>query len=919
MRVLTLPNDARPNPNSLLAAAGQEGRGRLKVFLGAAPGVGKTFAMLSGARRLGQAHLDVVVGVAETHGRVETEALLAGLEILPRRNVAYKGTQLSEFDLDGALARRPALLIVDELAHTNADDCRHPKRYLDVEELLNAGIDVWTAVNIQHLESLSDVVSRITGIVVRETVPDTVIDRADEVVVVDVTPAELITRLSEGRIYLPLNAARAANAFFKPGNLTALRELALRRTADRVDDQMVDHLRQNAIEGAWPTAERILVCVGSDPSSERVVRSASRLANGLNAAWIAVTLEKSGHEITDAVALRRVDEAMRLAERLGAETARLAGPDLPEEILRYARRENITQIVIGRSSPTVWARVRGRSLSGMLVRRASDIAIHIVVGERIAKPARRWSWPDRNTLAVGLSAAVGSVAAAVGVGMLATHYLALPNLSMIFLAAVLGCAVTLGQWPAIAAAILSFLAYNFFFIQPLFTFSVATPYEFFALMIFLLVGVVTGGLAGRVRDQSDAARARVRTIQALYDVSRKLSATVSIEDVLWVLVRQTAAAIRGQVVMLLREREGLEAGELTITAAFPPEDSLQPSEWAAARWAFSRTEVAGWRTGTLPNAHFQFHPIRTSSGTVGTIGISPSDRSKALSAEEERAFAALIDQGALAIERAMLVVEARNGEARAERERLQSTLLSSISHDLRTPLSAILGSATSLRDYGSRMEQADRDDLVLTIEEEARRLTRFVANLLDMTRVESGTLALRRDWIDVSDVIAAAVKRARKSFPSRIVETRTVAGDLAVEGDPVLFEQVLFNLLDNADKYAAPGTPTIIAAKAEGGQVVVTIEDEGRGIPPADLERVFEKFMRLGAGDGRPAGTGLGLAIAKGVIEAMGGTIRAESPRLTGHGTLIRIALPVAEPSAAIPLAVEEEQALAGLALHPRR
>ena len=888
--------DTRPDPDSLLAAASREGRGRLKIFLGAAPGVGKTFAMLSNARRLGLAGIDVVVGVVETHGRVETEALLAGLELLPRRTVVYRGTELSEFDLDAALARRPALLIVDELAHTNAEECRHPKRYLDVEELLGAGIDVWTAVNIQHLESLSDVVSRITGVTVRETVPDTVIDKADEVVVVDITPAELITRLSEGRIYLPENARRAAGGFFKPGNLTALRELALRRTADRVDDQMVDHLRQNAIEGAWPTAERILVCVGSDPSSERVVRAASRLASGLNAGWIAVTLERPGLEVTDAVALRRIDEAMRLAERLGAETTRLAGRDLPDEILRFARRENITQIVIGRSSATLWARARGRSLSGMLLRRAADIAIHVVVGETASRPRRRWRWPARTTLAVGLSVAAGSVAIAVGVGLLASRFLALPNLSMIFLAAVLGCAVTVGQWAAIAAAMLSFLAYNFFFIPPLFSFSIATPYEFFALIIFLLVGVTTGGLAGRVRDQSSAASDRVRTIQSLYDVSRKLAGTVSIEDVLWVVVRQAAAAIKGQVMILLRETDGAAPDELAIRSAFPPEDTLQPGEWAAARWAFTRAEAAGWRTGTLPNALYQFQPIRTSAGIVGVVGFAPSDRSRPLSAEDERALAALIDQGALAIERATLVVEARRGEALAERERLQTTLLSSISHDLRTPLASILGSVTSLREFGDRMDQPARDDLVLTIEEEARRLTRFVANLLDMTRVESGTLDLRRDWIEVSDVLTAAVGRARKAFPARGVELAVEQRDALVQGDAVLLEQVVFNLLDNADKYAEPGPATIVRAMAEGRSLVIAVEDQGRGIPPADLERVFEKFTRLSQGDGRPAGTGLGLAIARGVVEAMGGTIRAESPVRNGRGTRLVVQLPLAEP-----------------------
>lgn len=901
---------SRPHPDALLAAAREEGRGRLKIFLGAAPGVGKTYAMLSGAQRLSLAHLDVVVGVVETHGRVETEALLAGLELLPRRLVAYRGTELSEFDLDAALARRPALLIVDELAHSNPEESRHPKRYLDVEELLSAGIDVWTAVNIQHLESLSDVVSRITGVVVRETVPDTVIDKADEVVVVDVTPDELITRLSEGRIYLPENARRAAGGFFKPGNLTALRELALRRTADRVDDQMVDHLRQNAIEGAWPTSERILVCVGSDVSSETVVRAASRLASGLNAAWVAVTLERTGMEVTDEVALRRVDDAMRLAERLGAETSRLAGRDLPDEILRFARRENITQIVIGRSSAGFWARLRGRSLSGMLLRRASDIAVHVVVNADSTKPTRSLQSPDRNALGLGASVAALSVTAAVLVGMFATHFLRFSDPSMIFLAAVLGCAVTVGQWPAITAAILSFLAYNFFFIPPVYTFSIATPHELLALVIFLLVAVLTGGLAGRVRDQSNAARDRVRTTQSLYDVSRKLSATVSIDDVLWVVVRQAAAAIKGQIVILLRDGEAAPgAEELRIRAAFPPEDELQPSEWAAARWAFSRKEAAGWRTGTLPNALYQFHPIRTSSGVIGAVGFAPSDRSKPLSAGDERTLAALIDQGSLAIERAILVIEARRGEAIVERERLQTTLLSSISHDLRTPLASILGAVTSLRDFGDRMSQDDRDDLILTVEEEARRLTRFVTNLLDMTRVESGALNLRRDWIEVTDVLTAAVKRARKAFPARSIETGFAPDLPMVQGDAVLLEQVVFNLLDNADKYAEAGSPTLIHARSESQALVLSVEDEGRGIAPGDLDRIFEKFTRLSRGDGRPAGTGLGLAIAKGTVEAMGGTIRAESPVRWGRGTRIVIALPAASSDTLV--MAEPKQALA--------
>ena len=886
----------RPDPDALLAAANRDARGRLRIFLGAAPGVGKTYAMLSNARRLKLAHLDVVVGLVETHGRIETEALIEGLDVLPRRNIDYHGTTLPEFDLDAALTRRPALMIVDELAHSNPPECRHPKRYQDVAELLDAGIDVWTALNIQHLEGLSDVVSRITGVAVRETVPDIVLDGADEVMVVDITPAELITRLSEGRIYLPETAARAANSFFKPGNLTALRELALRRTAERVDDQMVDHLRRNAVEGAWPTAERLMVCVGGDARSDAVVRAASRLASGLNAPWTAVTLERTGAEITDPETLRRVDETLRLAERLGAETARLAGRDLPDEILRYARRENMTQIVIGRSAAGVWARVRGRALSGALLRRASDIAVHVVVGEAGSSPARRLMWPSRRDLGFRLAVAATWVAAGVAAGHAVAWLLHVPDASMVFLAAVLGCAMTVGQWPAIVAAVLSFGAYNFFFVPPLYTFTVAEPRELLALFTFLLVAVLTGGLAGRVRDQSRAALGRAATVQALYDVSRKLSRVTSLDDVLWIVTRQAAAAVAGQALVLLDDGEPASVGDLAIRAAFPPEDELGAADWAAARWAYRRGEAAGWRTGTLPNAQFRFEPIRTSAGIVGVVGYAPGDRGAPLSASRQRTFEALVDQGTLAIERAHLVREARRSEAAAERERLQTTLLSSLSHDLRTPLSSILGAVTSLRGYGPAMTEADRDDLLLAIEEETRRLARFVSNLLDMTRLEAGVTDLKRDWIDVADVLRAAVMRAEKAFPSRTHAILFQPDLPLVRGDSVLFEQAVFNLLDNADKYSRRGTPTTIKAREQTGDVLVSIADKGCGIPAADLDRVFEKFTRVGDGDGRPAGTGLGLSVARGVIEAMGGTIRAESPLDAGHGTRLLIRLPGAAP-----------------------
>ncbi len=886
--------ETRPDPDALLAAAEAETRGKLKIFLGAAPGVGKTYTMLSNAHQLERDGVDVVIGLVETHGRSETSALLEGLEILPRRKVIYRGHQIEEFDLDAALVRRPALIVVDELAHTNAPESRHPKRYQDVEELLRAGINVWTAVNIQHLESLSDVVSKIVGVAIRETVPDTVIEKASEVVVVDITPAELIQRLKEGKVYVPANALRAADHFFRPGNLTALRELALRRTADRVDDQMVDYLRQNAIEGAWPTAERILVCVGSDaffgscgahgePARQRPERLLGR--------GDARTRRPRNHRRNGAAPHRRDDASRRAA---GCETARLSGRDLPDELLRYARRENITQIVIGRSHAGFWGRLRGHSLSEAIVRRAEDIAVHVVVGQGTDKRPQGWHWemPELAGLTLGLAAAAVSVSCAVLVGKLLTRYLPLPNLSMIFLAAVLVCAVTLGSLAAILAAIISFFAYNFFFIEPLYTFTIAEPHELFALIIFLLVAGLTGGLAGRVREQSDASRKRIATIQALYDISRKLSATASLEDVLYVVAYQAASGINGQALVLLPKE-----GDVEIRAAYPPEDTLGPAEAAAARWAMRHGEVSGWRSGTLPNAQFQFHPMRTPRGIVGVVGIAPQERTP-LSAEDERVLSALLDQAAIAVERIQLADAAVASEAAAERERLRTALLSSISHDLRTPLASIVGSITSLRRYGERMPAEARADLLAAIEEEAERLTRFVSNLLDMTRLETGLLDLRHDIVDLGEVVMRAAVRARRAFPDREIETAVDKGLPLVQGDVVLLEQVLFNLFDNADKYVPKGTPTRVRLTMAGGELVLTVEDEGPGIPFAELQRVFEKFHRLNVGDGRPPGTGLGLAIARGVIDAMGGSIRAESPIKDGHGMRIVIRLPAAKDDA---------------------
>ncbi|WP_413989735.1 ATP-binding protein [Labrys okinawensis] len=884
------PSDKRPDPNALLALAGREGRGRLTVFLGAAPGVGKTYAMLSRARREKDAGVDMVVGIVETHGRSETAALTEGLEILPRRQIDYRGRELDEFDIDAALARRPKLIIVDELAHTNAPDSRHPKRYQDVEELIGAGIDVWTALNIQHLESLVDVVSRITGVTVRESVPDSVIKKADEVIVVDITPAELIQRLEAGKVYLPENAKRAADGFFKPGNLTALRELALRRTTDRVDDQMIAYLRQNAIEGPWETADRLLVCIGPDALSEKVVRTASRLADGLNAHWLVVTVERPGQDAADATAMARLDETFRLAERLGAETQRVSGHDYVGEILRLARRENATQIVLGRGESGWWQRLTGRSLPDALLRESSDIGICVITdGDSDAAPqhrkGRRWEMPP---LVSTIGSAVTSVAAAVALGRGLEYFTPLPNLSMLFLMAVLVCALTVGRLSAIAAAVLSFLAYNFFFITPVYTFTVAEPYELFALVIFLIVAVTTGDLAGRVRDRAEGAGRRATNLQALYEFSRKLSGITSIDDVVWAGVAHAQATLHGQVVIAIPVEE-----ELTVSAAWPPDTVLDSTDMTALRWAFEKRENAGKGTETLPNLRFQFRPIMAPHGPVGVFGFEQPRDAPPLSPTEERVLGAILDQTAIAIDRAQLARENARTVALEESEKLRGALLSSISHDLRTPLSSITGAVTSLREFGRKMSPESRDDLLASIEEEAARLSRFVSNLLDMTRIEAGALNAKRDWVDVPDVVRAAVERARKAFPERAIEV-SVAPELPpVRGDSTLLGQVLFNLIDNAHKYGGEDTPTTIYARREEGEVVVTVTDQGKGIPPADLERIFDKFYRRGKVDGRAAGTGLGLSISRGFVEAMGGTITAESPAVRKRGTRIVIRLPV--------------------------
>jgi len=881
--------EARPDPDALLALTAG-GRGRLTLFLGAAPGVGKTYAMLLRARTLKAEGADIVVGLVETHGRRETGDLLRGLEILPRREISHQGRAIEEFDLDAALRRRPQIIIVDELAHTNAPDSRHPKRYLDVKELLDAGIDVWSAVNVQHLESLADVVAQITGVQVRERVPDTVLKMADNVLLVDLEPAELIERLKEGKVYLPENARRAADSFFRLGNLTALRELALRRTADRVDDQVIEYLKQNAIEGAWQTAERLLVCIGPDDLSERVVRTGARLASGLNAPWLVMSVERADGPPGSPTMTKRLEANFNLAASLGAETRRVTGHDFVEEILKTARREHATQIVIGGRRQPFPARLFRRSLPDALIDNVSGIGIHVVTAEtrgiEVVPPAEPRRSLFRNpVLEVGLPIVFVGMATILGRAM--GSVVELPNVSLLYLLAVLVSAVHAGHAAALVSAILSAVSYNFFFIQPIHTFTIASPHEVFGFIVFIIAALIAGGLASRLGEQAAMATRRAAATQSLYDFSRKLSGTVKVDDVVWAAVSQLRSSLRRDIVLL----RGTD-GDLAVSAAWPPDTELDVTDMAAARWARQRNEPAGNFTGTLPRSRFQFRPLAEPEG-VATAVIGFRTEDKPLDPEEERTLGAILDQTAVAIDRARLSGESLEQAARLVGDRFRASLLSSISHDLKTPLATIAGAVSSLRQLGDRMKPESRADLLASIEEESERLTRFVSNLLDMTRIEAGAVEPRNDWVDVADLVHGTVQRASKLFPERKIET-SLAGHLPmVRGDSVLLGHVLFNLLDNAVRHGG-GETVSIYARVDAADLVISVTDLGRGIPAKALDRVFEKFFRRGKPDGRTPGTGLGLAIAKGFVEAMGGTIRAESPAVRRRGTRMTIRLPLA-------------------------
>ncbi len=871
----TSERDQRPSPEALLRQAAREGQGRLKIFLGAAPGVGKTYKMLTSAQIAREEGIDVVVGIVETHGRAETKALLEGLEIVPRRRIDYKDHTLEEMDIDAILARRPRLVLVDELAHTNVVGSRHPKRYLDVEELLTAGIDVYTTLNIQHVESLNDVVAQITHIRVRETVPDSILDRADDIEIVDLSPDDLIERLREGKVYVPGEAERALRNYFQPGNLTALRELALRRTAQRVDEQMLTYMRAHAISGPWAAGERVLVCISEDPAAAGLVRYAKRLSDRFHAPWTAVYVETSRYPRLSEAERDRIADTLRLAERLGGQAVTIPGRAIADDVVGYAEANNITQIVIGKSERSRWFEMLHGSVVHDLTRRAGNISVHVIAGEGGEPvPAKTvgTETPKQPFDAKPYAITVGILVVALLVGLALQQFLNVLNIALVFLTAVLVVAARFGLWPSLFACVVSVLAYNFFFLPPLYTFTIADPENVLALVAFLVAALVASNLAAGTRAQVVASASRARITEELLGFSKKLAGVATLDDLLWATAYQIASMLKLRVVILMPD--GLDLG---VKAGYPPEDEIDGADIAAAKWSWAHNHAAGRGSDTLPGAKRLFLPLRTGRGAVGVIGLDRETPGILLSPDSRRLLDALMDLAALGIERVHLQGDLDNARLQTERERLRSALLTSVSHDLGTPLASIIGSASSLKSVGARYDEAQRNELVSTILEEAERLNRFVGNLLDMTKLEAGTIAPKREMIDLGEVVGTALQRAGKVLANHRV-TIDLAPDLPMLAlDFVLLEQVLFNLLDNAAKYAPRDSLVEIRARRRNEIVQLDVLDEGEGIPPDQLERIFDKFHRVQDGDRRRPGTGLGLAICRGFVAAMGGTIRARN------------------------------------------
>lgn len=873
----------RPNPDALLKTQGRDSAGGLKIFLGAAPGVGKTYQMLQAAHELKRQGVDVVIGVTETHGRAETLALCEGLEQLPSKEIEYSGKRFREFDLDAALTRKPEVLLLDELAHRNIPGTRHPRRYQDIEELLDQGITVWTAINIQHLESLSDVVASITGVRMRETVPDSILERARDIVLVDLTPSELLERLKQGKVYVPEQARAAMEGYFSPSNLSALREMAVQAIAERLDSDVRENMQSRGIEGPWHIRSRMLVAVDGSGQGEALVRAGRRLAERRKAPWTVVTVD-NGH--AGPAERQRLERVFELASRLGAEVKTLRGYDVAGEILAFARDQNVTTLVLGRSYNRWWH--FRKSISRYLLKQAEAFEVTFIP---VPRKQRRQvvETAIRGGKLTDYVWAVASVGVATLVSKVLEHLLPLGNLSLIFLTSVLWVAARTGIRPALFTALLSFLTYNFFFTEPRLTFAMTETDEILTVVFFLIIAIIGGNLAGRLRDQIHMLRVSNDQTDAQLTFTRRLASAPDITSVQNEAVKTMYEQLR---IPLIIAQSNPDNGDVEVIARGGPAQELNGAAYSAIDWTLRNAKPSGAFSDTLNSLPWRFEPIEADNQVYGVLGLRVDD----MSAEYYRGLAinVYVHQLGLAWFRTRLAADLSASRVAEETERLRSALLSSISHDLRTPLSSMIGSASTLKSMFNRLSDEDRNSLLDAVLGEGERLDRYIRNLLDMTKLGHGTLKIERDWIAFTDILSSALRRTR-NLMSKVRVEREVEEDLPLLFvHPALIEQALVNVLENAAKFAPDGSTLSIRARRVSDELVISISDQGPGIPEDQRSQVFDMFFTGGDGDRGPHGSGLGLAICHGMIAAHGGRIQALGGP-DGRGATIEIALPLIE------------------------
>ncbi len=880
----------RPNPDAILAQVKAEEaiaqRGKLMIFFGYAAGVGKTYAMLEAARRAALSGREVVAGYVEPHGRKDTEDLLVGLEALPNRKIAYQGVTLSEFDVDAALARKPDLLLVDELAHTNAEGCRHAKRWQDVEELLDAGINVWTTLNVQHIESLNDVIGQITGITVRETVPDRIFDRADDLELVDVSPEELVNRLQAGKVYLPAQAQRAIRSFFQKANLVALRELSLRQAAQRVHTDVESARKQQAASQPWATTDRLLVCVGPSPTTSRVIRTAKRMATALNAPWLAVAVERNGTE-TNTHNKEQIAQHFRLAEKLGAETVTLSGSDVAGTILDYARSRNVTKICIGKTHRPRWKRLVYGTVVDDLLENSGPVDVYVIQGEEESTPRIPQTPRTRRIPRWPYIATAGIVAACGGIAHLFRSWgLAEANQVMVFLVGVVLAAYRFGAGPAIMASVAGVLVFDFFFVPPFLSFSVADTQYLLTFGVMLAIGLIISTITSRLKAQIASGRLREHRMAAMVQLGKQLSSLSGEVFLLSAAAKQIADFVGGDVVIYRSQKNGLPRLAFGGATAI----AQHPVSAPAAQWVIAHDQLAGTGTDTLPNAIALFLPLSGSQETVGALGVRTDEMERLLQPDQRQFLEAFASQLALALERDEMAIDAADARIQTEAEQVRSSLLSSVSHDLKTPLAAIAGASSGLLQTSTTDEETRRQ-LAASIYEEATRLNRLLENILQMSRLDSGDSTTSRQWHVLEEIVGSALRRVRKELEQHAISVRLADKLPLLFVDGLLLEQLFVNLLENAARYTPAGTSINISANQDGKWLVVGVADSGPGLAPGSEQRIFERFYRASASADAGRGSGLGLAICKAIAQRHGGTITAANLPTGGAEFVLRLPL----------------------------